>query len=215
MNDRVTGTGILFVVSAPSGTGKSTVCRGVRDSLSGLGFSVSYTTRAPRDDERDGEHYHFVDHAKFQGMIDQQAFLEWADVFEEKYGTGLEATRQALAPDDLLLDIDVEGARQVREGPIPSVSVMMLPPDYETLERRLRGRGSESEQTLRGRLAQARREAEDYVHFDYVVVNDKIDQTVSDLRAIVRAERQRSVRRGDRVRRIIDTFPATPRGQES
>lgn len=204
--------GILFVVSAPSGTGKSTIARDLLKQVPGLRFSVSYTTRPPRQGERDGEDYHFIDRDRFQAMRDAGAFLEWANVFGELYGTGIDETRRALEQGhDLLLDIDVQGAEQVREGPIPSVSVMMLPPDYATLRDRLEARGTEANAEAAGRLGQAREEAEAYRHFDYLLVNDELERTVAGLAAIVHAERQRTDRCEARADEILATFPAVPR----
>ncbi|MCP3978799.1 MAG: guanylate kinase [bacterium] len=201
--------GILFVISAPSGTGKSTLARRLVDETPELEFSVSFTTRAPREGEVDGSAYHFVDAAAFEAMIAREAFLEWANVFDNRYGTGIETTRESLdAGGDLLLDIDVQGARQVRGGPIPATTVMVLPPDFPTLERRLSGRGSEDEAQLRRRLGRARDEAEDYDNFDYLVVNDDLETAYSELQAIVRAERRRAIRCRGEARRIIETFPA-------
>ena len=206
MSNRSSGT--LFVVSAPSGTGKTTAGQKLIAALDGLAFSVSYTTRPPRDGERVGRDYHFVDQATFQHMIDEKAFLEWARVFDHMYGTGIEETQRILdTGSDLLLDIDVQGARQVREGPIPAVSMMILPPDYATLEARLADRNSESAPVRCGRLARARLEAEDYTEFGYVVVNDDIDRTVAELVAIVGAERRRPSRCSDEIQKIISTFP--------
>jgi len=200
--------GILFVLSAPSGTGKTTVAREVVRRLSGIEFSVSFTTRSPRDGETDGEDYFFIDVSRFESMVVEGAFLEWARVFDNLYGTGLERTRRLLAEGrDLLLDIDVQGARQVRGGPVPAVAVMILPPDYATLTARLAGRGSESAEGRGRRLAEAREEAEEFSSFDYVVVNDDLEQTVESVVAIVRAERRRTGRCADEASRIVSTFP--------
>ena len=202
-------SGILFVVSAPSGTGKSSVSRKLLETDRGLEFSVSYTTRAPREEEADGREYHFVEREAFQRMIDAGQFLEWAEVFDERYGTGLDATRRALARGrDVLLDIDVQGARQVCRGPLPAVSVMLLPPAFDTLEQRLRGRDSEPESARVKRLARARGEAEAYTEFDYVVINDDLQPAVDAIACIVRAERSRTQRRDGDVQRVIATFPA-------
>jgi len=202
-------SGILFVVSAPSGTGKSSVSRKLLEQDRGLEFSVSYTTRAPREQEADGREYHFVEREAFQRMIDAGEFLEWAEVFDERYGTGLDATRRALARGrDVLLDIDVQGARQVCRGPLPTVSVMLLPPAFDTLEQRLRGRDSEPESARVKRLARARGEAEAYTEFDYVVINDDLQPAVDAIACIVRAERSRTQRRDGDVQRVIATFPA-------
>ncbi len=201
-------TGILFVISAPSGTGKSTVTRRLLERVSGLEFSVSYTTRPRREAEQADRDYHFVEREQFEGMVADQALLEWANVFGECYGTGREATRKALAEGrSLLLDIDVQGASKVRKTDVPSVSVMLLPPNFETLESRLRSRGSESESELVRRLARAREEAEDYRYFDYLVVNDDVDATVSQLESIVRAERCSTARSAVRAQHILSTFP--------
>ena len=203
------GSGILFVISAPSGTGKSTVASRLVDETPGLEFSISHTTRPPRPGEEDGRDYHFVDDETFGEMVERNAFLEWAEVFGRRYGTGLEATREALAEGrDLLLDIDVQGARQVRGGPVEAVSIMLLPPDYPTLEARLRGRGSEEIGQREDRLARARREAQEFGDFDFLVINDQLEQAVADLGAIVRAARCRTAHRRETAKRVLATFPA-------
>lgn len=200
--------GLLFVIAAPSGTGKSTITERLLRALPGLGFSVSYTTRAKRDGERDGEHYHFVDRPTFERMQSEGAFLEWAEVYGQLYGTSLEATRAALASGrDLLLDIDVEGARQVRRAPLDSVSIMVFPPDFATLERRLAVRGSEDGAERGRRLSRARNEATSYLEFDYLVVNRTLDDTLDGVVAILRAERRRARRCQAEARRILLSFP--------
>jgi len=202
------GSGILFVIAAPSGAGKSTVARGVLDSVPDLEFSVSYTIRAPRDGEQDGQHYHFVDRERFERMRQAGAFLESATVHGNLYGTELEATRRALAQGrDLLLDIDLQGARQVRRGPIDAVSIMILPPDFATLRSRLFDRGSEDEAERGRRLAGSRGEVEGFAEFSYLVVNQDLDTAVAQVRAIVIAERRRTARCAGEARRILATFP--------
>jgi len=206
--------GILFVVSAPSGTGKSTLARRLLDGVPALEFSVSFTTRAQRPGETDGREYHFVSEAVFDRMVEGADFLEWAPVFGHRYGTGRSATEGVLATGrDLLLDIDVQGAAQVRGSDVATVSIFVLPPDYATLESRLRFRGSERESEIHRRLAQARVEAEEYRHYDYVVVNDDIERATKEIRAIVRAERARTERRRSFVEKILETFPDEPRGR--
>lgn len=202
-------TGILYVLAAPSGTGKSTLARRLLERVPNLEFSVSYTTRPRRTGEQDGSDYHFVDRARFEEMAAGDALLEWAAVFGELYGTGREQTLESLGQGrDLLLDIDVQGARHVRQSAIPAVTVMILPPDFETLVARLRGRASESEPQLGRRLTLARREVEAYSEFDYLVVNENLDQTVGELESIVRAERHRTVRCSEQAEQIVASFPA-------
>jgi guanylate kinase len=205
--------GTLFVISAPSGTGKSTLARRLIESVPGLAFSVSYTTRPRRAGEESGREYEFVDDARFDALVAAGGLLEWARVFDHKYGTGLAATDTALASGkSLLLDIDVQGAAQVRASGRDAVSIFILPPDYASLEARLKRRGSEDPEALALRLREARREALEYDRFDYVVVNADLEQATAELSAIVRAESARTARLRDRVRRILSTFPAPGTG---
>ena len=201
--------GTLFVISAPSGTGKTTLARRVLESVPGLAFSVSTTTRPRRAGEVSGREYHFVDDAAFDAMIASGGFLEWAHVFGHRYGTGRHATEASLAAGtDLLLDIDVQGARQVRATGLDAVSIFILPPDFGALASRLRLRASEDAEALRRRLGQARAEAMEYDHFDYTVVNAEVEEASQDLIAIVRAERARTARRRRTAAEIVSTFPA-------
>ena len=205
--------GTLFVISAPSGTGKSTLSRRLLQSVPGLRFSVSYTTRPCRAGEQNGREYEFIDDQRFDGMVATGGFLEWAHMFGHKYGTGLAATEAALASGvNLLLDIDVQGARQVRAAGLDAVGIFILPPEYTALKQRLAGRGSEDPATLALRLREARREAMEYDRFDYVVVNADIEVASSMLSAIVLAESSRTARCRERVKRILSTFPAPDQG---
>jgi len=205
--------GTLFVISAPSGTGKSTLARRLLESVPRLAFSVSYTTRPRRAGEENGREYEFVDDARFDAMVASGGFLEWAHVFDHKYGTGLAAIERILAAGtNLLLDIDVQGARQVRASGLDAVSIFILPPDYPSLAERLARRGSEDASALSLRLHEARREALEYDRFDYVVVNADLEDASSELSAIVRAESARTARCRERVRRILSTFPAPGAG---
>ena len=200
--------GTLFVLSAPSGTGKSSLCHRLVEDVDGLRFSVSYTTRHRRAGEENGRQYWFVDDRRFDEMAARDTFLEWARVFGQRYGTSRQDTDEALAEGvDLLLDIDVQGAEQVRRQEPDAVFVFILPPDFGTLERRLRARQSEDEAQVAARLAVARREAEEVSRYDYVVINDDLERAVAELVAIVRAERCRQSRRRSRVGRILDSFP--------
>lgn len=202
--------GTLFVVSAPSGTGKSTLTRAVLGQIPGLVFSISYTTRPRRGGETDGREYHFVEEARFDAMVAEGAFLEWARVFGHLYGTGREATEQTLhGGADLLLDIDVQGARQLRDREVSATTVFVLPPDFATLESRLRYRGSENDEQVARRLGMARAEAEEFEHYDYVVINDDLDRACREIQAIVLAERARMSRRRRRIESIMKTFPPT------
>ena len=205
--------GTLFVISAPSGTGKSTLARRLLESVPRLTFSVSQTTRPRRAGEENGREYEFIDDARFDAMVTAGGFLEWAHVFDHKYGTGLAATEAVLASGmNLLLDIDVQGARQVRASGLDGVSIFIMPPDYASLAERLKRRGSEDAPALALRLREARREALEYDRFDYVVVNADLEDASSELSAIVRAESARTARCRDRVRRILSTFPAPGAG---
>ena len=190
--------GLLIVLSAPSGCGKTTMVQRLMQSLPGLVFSVSHTTRAPRQRELNGVHYHFVDTADFVALRDRQpsGFLEWAEVHGNYYGTSVEAVAcQRQLGNDVLLDIDVQGAAQVRASGDP-VTVFIAPPSLVVLEQRLRGRGTESEATITKRLRNARQELAAADQYDYLIVNDRLDEAVETLRSIVIAERCR--RRRDR-----------------
>jgi guanylate kinase len=183
--------GILFIISAPSGSGKSTLVGEVRRLVPGLEFSISYTTRAPRGSEEDGREYHFTDKATFERMVADGEFLEHATVFgDHYYGTAVSALEQARQHgNDLLLDIDVQGALQVMEKLPEAVSIFILPPTPEVLERRLRNRsqaeGVADEAEIEKRLSQARKELERLAEYKYALVNDVLDEAASEMRAIV------------------------------
>jgi guanylate kinase len=184
--------GLLFVVSAPSGTGKTTVVERLVQIVPDLGLSRSYTSRPARPGESDGVDYNFITRARFDDMVASQAFLEWADVFGNLYGTGADdAERELSAGRDLVLVIDVQGARQVRVRCVDTVNIFVLPPSFDVLEQRLRGRSKDSEEAMQRRLATARAEVAAFVEYDYVVVNDELDACVDRLRSIVLAERAR------------------------
>jgi guanylate kinase len=188
--------GILFIISAPSGSGKSTIVNQLRSLVSGLEFSVSWTTRGRRGSEVDSREYHFTTREHFREMIRQGEFLEHAVVFGNYYGTARSTLTRAFAQDrDLLLDIDVQGAAQVREKMPEAVSIFLMPPSPEVLAYRLRNRsraeGSEQEENIRKRLAQARQEIENYRQYGYILVNDILDRAVEEMVSIVAAERFR------------------------
>jgi guanylate kinase len=182
--------GILFIISAPSGSGKSTLVNEVRRLVPGLDFSVSYTTRKPRGSEEDGREYHFATRERFEAMIAADEFLEWAEVFGNYYGTALAALDLAQEHGtDLLLDIDVQGALQVMDKVSEAISIFILPPSPEVLERRLRNRsqaeGVANEAIIETRLSEARTELQMIDDYKYALVNDILDQAASEMRAIV------------------------------
>jgi len=186
--------GILFIISAPSGSGKSTLVNEVRKQLSGIEFSVSWTTREPRGSEQDGREYHFTSREEFERMIAAGEFLEHAEVFGRYYGTSRRSLQEARAAGhDLLLDIDVQGAAQVRAAMPEAVSIFVMPPNPKALRTRLRNRsraeGVVDEAEVFRRLGEARREIENYRGYGYILVNDILDRAVAQLEAIVLAER--------------------------
>jgi guanylate kinase len=212
MSTPVNRPGKLFVVTAPSGAGKTTLTRALLAADPDLRFSVSFTTRAPRAGEQDGRDYFFVDHARFEAMIAASELLEYAKVFDNYYGTGraqVEAhTREGR---NVLLDIDWQGARQVRERMPESVTVFIMPPSLAELERRLRGRGTDSDEVIARRLAQARSDMGHWDEFDYVVVNDDVARATEALRAVV-ARRNTADRTSDAAlrSRIAGILAAAP-----
>jgi guanylate kinase len=193
-------SGILFIISAPSGSGKSTLVNQLRSLVSGLEFSVSWTTRGPRGSEVDSREYHFTTREHFEQMIRNGEFLEHAQVFGNYYGTARTTLHEAFAQGkDLLLDIDVQGAAQVRAKCPDAVSIFLMPPSPEVLATRLRNRsraeGAVQEEIIERRLAKARQEIENYREYGYILVNDILDRAVEEMAAIVAAERIR--RNGD------------------
>jgi guanylate kinase len=199
----------VFIISAPSGSGKTTLVSRLLASLPGLMFSVSCTTRKPRGDEVDGRSYRFVSRPDFEAMIARGEFLEWAEVFGNYYGTHRGILEEAQAQGkDLVLDIDVQGARQLRSRIPEAVSVFILAPSRQILEQRLRARGEDREDVIERRLRDAAEEIRNYSRYDYVLINRDLDDSDATLRAIVRAERVRRTRIEEEIRPILDTFRA-------
>jgi len=181
---------IVYIVSAPSGSGKSTLVNELFKMVRHLDFSISYTMRPPRGSEQNGKEYFFVSREEFEAMIAADEFLEHAIVFGNYYGTARRFLREAEnRSNDLLLDIDVQGASKIKEKIPDAVSIFILPPDREKLEWRLRNRGLDSEEVIRRRLDTARREIENYSKYDYILVNNLLEQSADQLRDIVLAER--------------------------
>lgn len=201
--------GTLFVVTGPSGAGKSTLIRRVRRSLPGLAFSVSHTTRAPRPSERDGRDYHFVPVPTFERMVREGRFLEWARVHGHLYGTSRAEIERKGRRGDVLLDIDVQGARQVRDRVPGAVLVFIMPPAAGELRRRLERRREDPPEVVARRLRDAREEVRAYKDFDYVVVNDDLDRAAADLRAVLRAACLRASAAEDIVRPLLRSFGPT------
>ena len=195
------------MISAPSGSGKTTLVQKLIASFSDLRFSVSYTTRTPRGAERDGVDYHFVTRGEFQEKIRSEELLEWAEVHGNLYGTSKPETERIRAGgQDILLDVDVQGADQVRKAEPEAVTMFVMPPSFEVLEERLRGRKQDSPEVIEDRLAGARREIDRYRDYHYVLVNDGIEETAELLKAIVLAERARPHLLEERLRPILETF---------
>ncbi len=188
----------MLILSSPSGAGKTTLTRRLQESFPELRFSVSHTTREPRADEQDGRDYHFVDKSAFERLVQQDAFIEWAEVHGNFYGTSIaeiDKARKVTGCGGMIFDIDYQGARQIRAKVPEVVGVFVLPPSMPELLRRLKGRASESDEVVQRRFKVAMREIEHYGFFDYVIVNDDLERAFDTLRAVVLAERSRRVRK--------------------
>lgn len=208
------GDGILFIVSAPSGAGKTSLVKALLARDSELSLSVSCTTRQARAGEHDGVHYHFLDQDRFRHEMAEGAFLEHAEVFGNLYGTREADVRACLqAGRDLILEIDWQGARQVAERFDTSVGIFILPPSIAELECRLRGRGTDSDAVIAQRMAQARSEMAHYGEYDYLVVNDRFEIALDALAAIVIAERQRLSRQRPHLAQLLDQLDSMSSNQ--
>lgn len=199
----------VFIISAPSGSGKSTLVGRLLAGAPELMFSISYTTRKPRGAEVDGESYHFVSREVFEAALARDEFLESAQVFGNCYGTHRRVLDEARAGGiDLVLDIDVQGARQLKAKIPEAVTVFILPPSRAVLEQRLRARGEDSDEVIARRLKEAAEEIRGYKDYDYVLINRELVEAEATLSALVRAERIRRIRIEDQIRPILDTFQA-------
>ncbi len=199
--------GLLFIVSAPSGAGKTTLVERLADQVPRLRMSRSYTSRPVRPGESDGVDYNFVTRDRFEEMIAAGDFLEWAEVFGNLYGTCASDTERLLAAgDDVVLVIDVQGARKVRSQGVPTTTVFVMPPSFDVLEQRLRGRSKDTDAAIEKRLEVARDEVASFKDYDYLVINDEVAGSVDRLRAIVLAERARLRRMQAVAEHIVRTF---------
>ncbi|MCC6206960.1 MAG: guanylate kinase [Gammaproteobacteria bacterium] len=196
--------GTLFIVSAPSGAGKTSLVRALLADNAGVSVSVSFTTRAPRAGERDGVDYHFVERDRFLAMIGEGEFLEHAEVFNNYYGTGrMEVASRLAQGSDVILEIDWQGAQQVRQAFPEAVGIFILPPSREVLRERLNGRGKDSQDVIERRLQAAVEEISHYSEYDFIVINDHFDAALTDLRAILRAERLRLSLQAERHQTLL------------
>ena len=197
----------VFIISAPSGSGKSTLVHRLLQSVPGLTFSISYTTRPPRTSEKDGVDYNFISRNDFEARLARGEFLEYAEVFGNYYGTNRASFEQAAHEGrDLVLDIDVQGARQLKVAIPQAISVFVLPPSRAVLEQRLRARSQDSEEVIERRLKGAAEEVRNYSQYDFVLINREIDESSARLASIVRAERLRKTRMEEEVRPILESF---------
>lgn len=200
----------LFIVSAPSGAGKTSLVRAMMERLGGIAFSVSHTTRAARPGEEDGRDYHFIDVPRFEAMIAAGDFLEHAKVFENYYGTARASVEAQLAAgEDVFLDIDWQGARQVRVAWLGVVSIFILPPSRLALESRLRGRGQDAEEIIAKRMRGAVSESSHYGEYDYLIINDDFPVAVEELLAIVRTQRLRGPLQAQRHSELLASLLVT------
>ena len=199
--------GNLFIISAPSGAGKTTLVDALLEREPEIRLSISYTTRAPREGERDGANYHFVDRARFESMIAAGEFLEHAHVHGNYYGTSRKWIEREIAGDhDVLLEIDWQGAAQVRRIFPQLLGMFILPPSAAELRRRLQGRGKDSAETIERRIAGAREEISHVLEFEYIIVNDRFDQALEEIRSVVRAARVSRARQSIRLEKLIAEF---------
>jgi guanylate kinase len=205
--ERADRRGLLLIVSAPSGTGKTTIVERLVEETPNLRMSRSYTSRRARQGETNGVDYNFVSRERFEAMAAAGDFLEWAELFGNLYGTSAADTERPLASgEDVVLVIDVQGARKVRARGVENTAIFLMPPSFEALERRLRGRSKDSEEAIQRRLAVARQEVTAYVEYDFVVINDDLAAASDRLRSIVVAERARLWRMRNEAESIVTTF---------
>jgi len=198
-------TGLLSVISGPSGAGKSTIAKSLEQRIEGLQYSVSHTSRKPRSGERDGVNYYFVDRTTFEKMITEGAFVEWAEVYGHLYGTSLASINEQKSLDsDVLMDVDVQGARNIRKRFQASVLIFVLPPSIQVLENRLRQRGTDKEETIAKRMERAADDIRNCSWYDYIVINEDLEKATQEVQAVILSERCRTRRRLPGVKELFD-----------
>lgn len=199
----------LYVFSAPSGSGKSTIVNALRNRIEDLGYSISHTSRRPRNTEKDGIDYHFVNRETFSRMIEEEAFVEWAEVYDDFYGTSFSSVNEQIASGlDVLLDLDTQGARNIKRNFENSALIYVLPPSLEVLERRLKERGTDDESVIRTRMERASNEIRNCMWYDYIIINDDQEKAVKEAHSIIMSERCRTTHQAKRVRKMFDiSFP--------
>lgn len=202
-----TSKGQLYIVSAPSGAGKSSLLNSLRGRIQDVVVSVSHTTRQPRTGEQNGTHYHFTTEENFHHQVAANNFLEYARVFDNFYGTSRLTVNDLLeSGKDVILEIDWQGARQVRERAENAISIFILPPSITTLQDRLRGRGQDSEETIQRRMRDAQNEISHYPEYDYIIINDDFEFALEELASIFRSERLKQTRQNQQHRQLLDSF---------
>ena len=202
-------SGNLFVISAPSGAGKSTIIKALKERIEGLGYSISHTSRKPRGNENDGIDYHFLKKETFRNMIDAGAFVEWAQVYDDLYGTSFSSLDEQTASGlDVLLDLDTQGAKNIKKHFKNSVLIYVLPPSLDVLEKRLMARGTDAETVIKSRMKKTSSEIKQCVWYDYIIVNDDLDKAIKEAQAIILSVRCRTDQQASMVKEMFDvSFP--------
>ncbi|UCF82323.1 MAG: guanylate kinase [Desulfobacteraceae bacterium] len=197
-------SGQLFVISAPSGAGKSTILKALKGRIEGIGYSISHTTRRPRGTEKDGTDYHFVERETFSRMIDGGDFVEWAQVYDDLYGTSSSSLNEQTATGlDVLLDVDSQGARNIKKNFRTSVLIYVLPPSLEALRKRLMARGTDGESVIRARMEKVPHEIKQCLWYDYIIINDDLEKAIEEAQAIILSTRCRTARQTPIVKKLF------------
>ncbi len=204
-NRRIDMSGNLFVISAPSGAGKSTIIKALKERIEGLGYSISHTSRKPRGNENDGIEYHFLKKETFRSMIDAGAFVEWAQVYDDLYGTSFSSLDEQTASGlDVLLDLDTQGAKNIKKHFKNSVLIYVLPPSLDVLEKRLMARGTDAETVIKSRMKKTSSEIKQCVWYDYIIINDDLEKAIKEAQAIIMSVRCRTDQQIPIVKEMFD-----------